>query len=42
MPFVRRILNSSVLAGIIDIPEPLRNKKVEVLVFSLDDDHVRK
>lgn len=37
MPFVRRIVNSSILAGIIDVPEGLKNNKVEVLVFSLDD-----
>lgn len=37
MPFVRKIINSNVLTGIIDIPEVLRNKKVEVLVFSLED-----
>ncbi|WP_425060951.1 hypothetical protein SCACP_17160 [Sporomusa carbonis] len=37
MPFVRKIVNSNVLAGIIDIPESLKNKKVEILVFSLDD-----
>jgi hypothetical protein len=37
VPFVRKILNSNVLTGIMDIPEVLKNKKVEVLVFSLDD-----
>ena len=37
MPFVRKILNSNALAGIMDITEALKNKKVEVLVFSLDD-----
>ncbi|VBB05689.1 Hypothetical protein LUCI_0900 [Lucifera butyrica] len=39
MPFVRKIVNSDVLAGIIDIPEALKNRKVEVLVFSLDDNN---
>ncbi|BBB91784.1 hypothetical protein [Methylomusa anaerophila] len=37
MPFVRKIVNSNVLAGIIDIPEALQNKRVEVIIFSLDD-----
>lgn len=37
VPFVRKIVNSNVLTGIIDIPEVLKNKKVEVLVFSLED-----
>jgi hypothetical protein len=40
VPFVRRILDSNVLAGIIDIPEALKNKKVEVLVFSLEDNDI--
>jgi hypothetical protein len=38
--FVRRIVNSNVLAGVIDIPESLKNKKVEVLVFSLEDNTI--
>lgn len=40
MPFVRRIVNSNILAGIIDVPEGLKNKKVEVLVFSLEDNTI--
>jgi hypothetical protein len=37
MPFIRKIANSDVLSGIIDIPVSMKNKKVEILVFSLDD-----
>ena len=33
MRFVRKIANSDVLAHIIDIPEELKNKQVEIIVL---------
>lgn len=38
MSFVRKIANSNILDGVIDIPEPLKNKKVEILIFPLESD----
>ncbi|TZE80839.1 hypothetical protein [Calorimonas adulescens] len=37
MKFVRKITNSDVLANIIDIPEELRNKKVEVIILPYEN-----
>jgi hypothetical protein len=37
MNFVRKVANSNILARIIDLPENLRNKKVEILVFPYDN-----
>ncbi len=37
MQFVRKVTNSNVLEGIIDIPEELKNKKVEIIVLPYDD-----
>lgn len=37
MNFVRKIANSNILASIIDIPESLRNKKVEILIFAYEN-----
>ena len=33
MNFVRKVANSNILVSVIDIPESLRNKKVEILIF---------
>jgi len=35
--FVRKVANSNILASIIDIPESLRNKKVEILIFPYEN-----
>jgi len=35
--FVRKVANSNILASIIDIPENLRNKKVEILIFPYEN-----
>ena len=37
MNFVRKVANSNILASIIDIPESLRNKKVEILIFPYEN-----
>jgi len=37
MSFVRKIANSEILTNIFDIPDNLRNKKVEILVFPYED-----
>ena len=37
MNFVRKVANSNILARIIDLPENLRNKKVEIPVFPYDN-----
>ena len=37
MNFVRKVANSNILASIIDIPENLRNKKVEILIFPYEN-----
>jgi len=39
MAFIRKIANSDILAGIIDIPEYLKNKKVEILVLPYNDEN---
>ncbi len=39
MNFVRKVANSNILASIIDIPESLRNKKVEILIFPYENEH---
>lgn len=33
MNFVRKVANSDILANIIEIPESLKNKKVEILIL---------
>ncbi len=33
MDYMRKIVNSDVLSGVFDIPESLRNRKVEILVI---------
>ncbi|MBF7084505.1 hypothetical protein IT084_16265 [Desulfallas sp. Bu1-1] len=40
MNFVRKVANSNILASVIDIPESLRNKKVEILIFPYENEHV--
>ena len=37
MRFVRKIANSDMLADIIDIPEELRNKQVEIIILPYED-----
>jgi hypothetical protein len=38
--FVRKVANSNILANIIDIPEKLKNRKVEILIFPYESEHV--
>lgn len=42
MKFVRKIANSSVLANIIDIPEELKNKQVEIIVLPYENRDIDK
>lgn len=42
MNFVRKVANSDILANIIDIPEALKNKKVEILILPIEDDSEEK
>lgn len=42
MNFVRKVANSDILASIIDIPESLKNKKVEILILPIEDDSEEK
>ncbi|CAA7600493.1 Hypothetical protein DEACI_1146 [Acididesulfobacillus acetoxydans] len=37
MTFTRKVENSDVLAHIIDIPESLRNRKVDILIHPYED-----
>ena len=37
MEFVRKIVNSMDLKDVVEIPNSLINKKVEVLIFPVDD-----
>ena len=37
MDFVRKVVNSNVLADIIEIPEHLKNKKVEIIILPYDN-----
>ncbi len=37
MEFVRKVVNGSDLKEIIDIPTSLINKKVEILIFPIDE-----
>ncbi|MGI6406513.1 MAG: hypothetical protein ACOX2E_08700 [Syntrophaceticus sp.] len=37
MAFIRKVVNSDKLADIIDIPESLRNRKVEILIFPYEN-----
>ena len=40
MDFVRKVANSNILANIIDIPENLKNRKVEILIFPYKNEHI--
>lgn len=40
MNFVRKVANSNILASIIDIPENLKNRKVEILIFPYEGERV--
>lgn len=35
--FIRKVANSNILAGVIDMPENLRNREVEILIFPLEN-----
>jgi hypothetical protein len=37
MNFIRKVANSNILASVIDIPESLRNKEVEILIFPYEN-----
>lgn len=37
MDFVRKVVNSNVLADIIEIPEQLKNKRVEIIILPYDN-----
>lgn len=37
MKFVRTIANSNILVNVLDIPEELRNKKVEIIILPYDN-----
>lgn len=37
MEFVRKVVNGTDLKDIIDIPDNLINKKVEILIFPIDE-----
>lgn len=37
MNFVRKVADSNILAGVVDIPESLRNKTVEILIFPYEN-----
>ena len=39
MKYVRKVVNSKELAGIIDISEELKNKKVELIVLPYKDEN---
>ncbi len=38
MNFIRKIANSDLLAGIINIPEHMRNKKVEIIILPYEEE----
>lgn len=38
MNFVRKLVNSNIFSGIIDIPKSMRNRKVEVIIKPVDDE----
>lgn len=38
MNFVRKITNSDLLADIINLPENMRNKKVEIIVLTYEEE----
>ncbi len=37
LSFIRKVANSDLLSSVMDIPEPLKNKKVEILVLPYED-----
>lgn len=37
MTFIRKVANSDILSNIKDIPDSLKNKKVEILIFPYED-----
>ncbi|QSQ10285.1 hypothetical protein H0A61_02686 [Koleobacter methoxysyntrophicus] len=37
MKFIRKVANSDILAGIIDIPEELKSKKVEIIILPYEN-----
>lgn len=38
MNFVRKLVNSNIFSGIIDIPQSMKNRKVEVIIKPVDDE----
>lgn len=34
--FVRKVANSNILTGVIEMPENLKNREVEILIFPLE------
>ena len=42
MEFVRKVVNGTDLKDIIDIPDNLINKKVEILIFPIDEKEKKK
>lgn len=42
MNFIRKVADSNILAGVIDIPENLRNKTVEILIFPYENVNMEK
>ncbi len=42
MSFVRKVANSKILTNIIDIPEDLRNRKVEILILPYEEVDTQK
>jgi hypothetical protein len=42
MSYIRKITNSDELSKIIDIPEDLKNKKVEVIILPYDENNNKK
>ena len=42
MEFIRKIMDARDLQDIVELPNSLRNKKVEILIFSINDDKKKK
>jgi hypothetical protein len=37
MNFIRKVANSNILVDVIDLPENLRNREVEILIFPFEN-----
>ncbi|KUO73690.1 MAG: hypothetical protein APF81_01935 [Desulfosporosinus sp. BRH_c37] len=42
MNFIRKVANSNILADVIDLPENLRNREVEILIFPLENRNTKE